>query len=48
MPQSHRCQYLIAIFRSRFPDTRAANLAFALQYVAQYADRHAGNTMDRT
>ncbi|MFL6312679.1 MAG: YdeI/OmpD-associated family protein [Terriglobales bacterium] len=43
MPQSHRRQYLIAIFRSRFPDTRAANLAFALLDAAQYADRHAGN-----
>jgi uncharacterized protein YdeI (YjbR/CyaY-like superfamily) len=46
MPQSLRRQYLIAIFRSRFPDTRDANLAFALQDAAQYADRHAGNTMD--
>lgn len=39
MPQSLRRQYLIAIFRSRFPDTRAANLAHALLDAAQYADR---------
>jgi uncharacterized protein YdeI (YjbR/CyaY-like superfamily) len=48
MPQSLRRQYLIAIFRSRFPDTRAANLAFALQDAAQYADRHTGTPGTRT
>jgi uncharacterized protein YdeI (YjbR/CyaY-like superfamily) len=46
MPQSLRRQYLIAIFRSRFPDTRAANLAFALQDAAQYADRPTPNAKD--
>ena len=46
MPQSLRRQYLIAIFRSRYPDTRAANLAHALQDAAQYADRHTANAKD--
>ncbi|HEY3769389.1 MAG TPA: YdeI/OmpD-associated family protein [Candidatus Angelobacter sp.] len=41
MPQSLRRQYLIAILRSRFPDTRAANLANTLLEAAQYADKHA-------
>jgi uncharacterized protein YdeI (YjbR/CyaY-like superfamily) len=41
MPQSLRRQYLIAILRSRFPDTRAANLAHTLIEAAQYADQHA-------
>jgi uncharacterized protein YdeI (YjbR/CyaY-like superfamily) len=40
MPQSHRRQYLLAIFRSRFPDTRARYLERTLQESAQYADRH--------
>jgi uncharacterized protein YdeI (YjbR/CyaY-like superfamily) len=44
MPQSLRRQYLIAIFRSRFPDTRAANLAHTLHEAAQYADSHAEKT----
>jgi uncharacterized protein YdeI (YjbR/CyaY-like superfamily) len=39
MPQSLRRQYLIAIFRSRFPDTRARNLEFTLRQCAQYAGR---------
>jgi uncharacterized protein YdeI (YjbR/CyaY-like superfamily) len=38
MPQSLRRQYLIAIFRSRFPDTRARWLAHTLLESAQYAD----------
>ncbi|HEY1939315.1 MAG TPA: YdeI/OmpD-associated family protein [Candidatus Angelobacter sp.] len=41
MPQSHRRQYLIAIFRSRFPETRARYLERMLLESAQYADRHA-------
>ena len=44
MPQSLRRQYLIDIFRSRFPDTRAANLAHTVREAAQYAGRHTGNT----
>jgi uncharacterized protein YdeI (YjbR/CyaY-like superfamily) len=39
MPQFLRRQYLIAIFRSRFPDTRARNLEFTLRQCEQYADR---------
>jgi uncharacterized protein YdeI (YjbR/CyaY-like superfamily) len=46
MPQSLRRQYLIAIFRSRFPDTRSANLAFALLDAAQYAERHTESAKD--
>jgi hypothetical protein len=38
MPQSLRRQYLIAIFRSRFPDTRARWLEHTLLESAQYAD----------
>jgi uncharacterized protein YdeI (YjbR/CyaY-like superfamily) len=44
MPQSLRRQYLIAIFRSRFPDTRAHHLEFTLQQCVQYADRQ-GKTL---
>ena len=40
MPQSLRRQYLIAIFRSRFPDTRSRWLERALLDSAEYADRH--------
>jgi uncharacterized protein YdeI (YjbR/CyaY-like superfamily) len=36
MPQSLRRQYLIAIFRSRFPDTRARNLEFTLRQCVEY------------
>jgi hypothetical protein len=46
MPQFLLRQYLIAIFRSRFPDTRAANLAHALRDAAQYAGHHA-NSIDQ-
>src|SRR5258708_6314319 len=42
MPQSLRRQYLIAIFRSRFPETRARWLERTLLESARYADRHAG------
>jgi uncharacterized protein YdeI (YjbR/CyaY-like superfamily) len=44
MPQSLRRQYLIAIFRSRFPDTRARWLERTLLDSAEYADRRTGNT----
>jgi uncharacterized protein YdeI (YjbR/CyaY-like superfamily) len=37
MPQSLRRQYLIAIFRSRFPETRARWLEHTLLESAQYA-----------
>jgi Bacteriocin-protection, YdeI or OmpD-Associated len=40
MPQSLRRQYLIAIFRSRFPDTRARWLERVLLDSALYADSH--------
>jgi uncharacterized protein YdeI (YjbR/CyaY-like superfamily) len=46
MSQSLRRQYLIAIFRSRFPDTRARWLERALLDSAEYADRHTGKTKD--
>lgn len=39
MPQSLRRQYLISIFRSRFPETRARNLELTMRHCAQYADR---------
>lgn len=39
MPQSLRRQYLLAIFRSRFPETRARYLELTLRQCAQYADR---------
>jgi len=44
MPQSLRRQYLIDIFRSRYPETRLLHLENALREAAQYAGRHAGNT----
>src|SRR6476661_6310680 len=40
MPQSLRRQYLIAIFRSRFPDTRARWLERALLESSRYAENH--------
>jgi len=46
MPQSLRRQYLIDIFRSRFPETRLLHLENALREAAQYAGRHTGNTTD--
>ena len=39
MPQSLRRQYLIDIFRSRFPETRLLHLENALREAAQYAGR---------
>jgi hypothetical protein len=46
MPQSLRRQYLIDIFRSRFPETRLLHLENALREAAQYAGRHTGNATD--
>ena len=46
MPQSLRRQYLIAIFRSRFPDTRARWLERTLLDSVDYAERH-GSTIDQ-
>src|ERR1041385_354818 len=43
MPQSLRRQYLIAIFRSRFPETRLLHLENALRDATQYAGRHASS-----
>ena len=40
MPQPLRRQYLIAIFRSRFPETRARNLEYAIRASAKYAADH--------
>lgn len=42
MPQSLRRQYLIDIFRSRYPETRLLHLENALREAALYAGRHAG------
>jgi uncharacterized protein YdeI (YjbR/CyaY-like superfamily) len=39
MPQSLRRQYLIDIFRSRFPETRLLHLENALREAAQFAGR---------
>jgi|ERR1041385_4779599 len=44
MPQSLRRQYLIDIFRSRYPETRLLHLENVLREAAQYAGRHTGNT----
>jgi uncharacterized protein YdeI (YjbR/CyaY-like superfamily) len=44
MPQSLRRQYLIFIFRSRFPETRALYIERTILDATQYADRHTGNT----
>jgi uncharacterized protein YdeI (YjbR/CyaY-like superfamily) len=43
MPQSHRRQYLIAIFRSRYPETRARWLEHTVRESAEYARRHTRN-----
>jgi uncharacterized protein YdeI (YjbR/CyaY-like superfamily) len=40
MPQSLRRQYLIDIFRSRFPETRLLHLENALREAAQYAGQN--------
>jgi len=46
MPQSLRRQYLIFIFRGRYPETRALYIERTILDAAQYAGRHAGNTTD--
>jgi uncharacterized protein YdeI (YjbR/CyaY-like superfamily) len=46
MPQSLRRQYLIAIFRSRFPETRARWLEHTIREAAEYAGHLTGNTKD--
>lgn len=46
MPQSLRHQYLIDIFRSRYPETRLLHLENALREAAQHTARYAGNTTD--
>lgn len=43
MPQSLRRQYLIAIFRSRFPETRVRYLERALLESARYAEIQHGS-----
>lgn len=40
MPQSLRRQYLLAIFRSRFPETRVRYLERTLLESARYAETH--------
>jgi hypothetical protein len=46
MPQSLRRQYLIFIFRGRYPETRALYIERTILDALQYADNHAGNTID--
>ena len=45
MPQSLRRQYLIFIFRTRYPETRALYIRRTILDAAQYAGRHAGETI---
>jgi uncharacterized protein YdeI (YjbR/CyaY-like superfamily) len=44
MPQPLRRQYLIFIFRGRYPETRALYIERTVLDAAEYADRHTGNT----
>ena len=46
MPQSLRRQYLMDIFRSRFPETRLLHLENALRESARYAGQNAGDSRD--
>lgn len=46
MPQSLRRQYLIFIFRTRFPETRALYIERTVLDAAQYAGRQTGSTKD--
>jgi uncharacterized protein YdeI (YjbR/CyaY-like superfamily) len=46
MPQPLRRQYLIDIFRSRFPETRLLHLENALRESARYAGQNAGDSKD--
>jgi hypothetical protein len=43
MPQQTRRQFLIGIFRSPYPETRARNLEYAVRRSAQYAEDHPAN-----
>jgi uncharacterized protein YdeI (YjbR/CyaY-like superfamily) len=43
MPQPLRRQYLIFIFRGRYPETRALYIERTVLDAALYADRHTGN-----
>ncbi|HSK44029.1 MAG TPA: YdeI/OmpD-associated family protein [Candidatus Binatia bacterium] len=43
MPQSLRRQYLIFIFRGRYPETRALYIQRTILDATQYADRHTGS-----
>jgi hypothetical protein len=45
MPQSLRRQYLIFIFRSRYPETRALYLERTILDSVDYADSHAGKNV---
>ncbi|HEY2915131.1 MAG TPA: YdeI/OmpD-associated family protein, partial [Candidatus Angelobacter sp.] len=44
MPQPLRRQYLIFIFRGRYPETRALYIERTILDAAEYAGRHTGNT----
>jgi len=44
MPQPLRRQYLIFIFRGRYPETRALYIERTVLDAAQYAVKHTGNT----
>jgi hypothetical protein len=46
MPQSLRRQYLIDIFRSRFPETRLLHLENAVRESARYAGQNADDSKD--
>ena len=43
MPQSLRRQYLVFIFRGRYPETRDLYIERTVLDAAQYADRHTGS-----
>jgi uncharacterized protein YdeI (YjbR/CyaY-like superfamily) len=43
MPQPLRWQYLIFIFRGRYPETRSLYIERTVLDAALYADRHTGN-----
>jgi uncharacterized protein YdeI (YjbR/CyaY-like superfamily) len=48
MPQPLRRQYLIFIFRGRYPETRALYIERTVLDAAQYADRHMETPRTRT
>jgi uncharacterized protein YdeI (YjbR/CyaY-like superfamily) len=45
MPQQLRRQYLIFIFRGRYPETRALYIERTVLDAAEYAGRHTGKTI---